>query len=328
MIPYIYRLTLGAGLRYNQEKKEFSLTSSSIGTTSKIEVTALPLDTKETTWKEWTGDAQLSWTPFSNEYGTLLSYLKYGRGFKGGHFNASLTITGGDPEQDIDPVEPEFVDSVEFGLRTRWFDDRLIFNAALFRYWYQDLQVFDIVNEYGQLPLQRLLNGDASVRGAEAELHLRPVPGLLISANGGWLDSEFKDFVATKTPATTIPVRFNYTGHQLVAAPTWNFSAIINYEIPLFGWGTLIPQYNVNWRSKAYFDPQMLDPISQEAYFLHNCRIAYRTPDGQIELAFWVANLFEEEYKVDAFDLTRTDYRILEVWGEPRTYGVTLSLNW
>jgi len=108
----------------------------------------------------------------------------------------------------------------------------------------------------------------------------------------------------------------------------WNFSAIINYEIPLFGWGTLIPQYNVNWRSKAYFDPQMLDPISQEAYFLHNCRIAYRTPDGQIELAFWVANLFEEEYKVDAFDLTRTDYRILEVWGEPRTYGVTLSLNW
>ena len=77
-----------------------------------------------------------------------------------------------------------------------------------------------------------------------------------------------------------------------------------------------------------YLDPQQLDPISQEAYFLHNCRIAYRTPDERIELAFWVSNLFEEEYKVDVFDVSRDANTILEVWGEPRTYGVTLSLNW
>jgi hypothetical protein len=30
----------------------------------------------------------------------------------------------------------------------------------------------------------------------------------------------------------------------------------------------------------------------------------------------------------DVFDLTRDYNTILEVWGEPRTYGVTLSLNW
>ncbi|MCH8083723.1 MAG: TonB-dependent receptor [Myxococcales bacterium] len=275
---------------------------------------------------------QLSWTPFSNEYGTLLSYLKYGHGFKGGHFNASLKIIGGDAEQDIDPVEPEFIDSVEFGLRSRWFDDRVILNAALFRYWYQDLQVFDIVNEAGQLPLQKLLNGDASVLGAEAELRVRPIPGLLLSANGGWLDTEFGEFLVTKTirgrMGSPTAHTFDYEGHVLVAAPTWNFSMIAKYEIPLFGWGTLIPQYDLNWRSKAYLDPQMLDPISQEAYFLHNCRIAYRMPDGRIELAFWVANLLEEEYKVDVFDLSREYNSIIEVWGEPRTYGVTLSLNW
>jgi len=147
---------------------------------------------------------------------------------------------------------------------------------------------------------------------------------------GGWLDSEFGDFRVTKTPGlgTLNPVGFDYKGNALVAAPTWNFAVIVRHEVPLFGWGSLIPQYDLNYRSKTYLDPQMADPISQEGYYLHNFRIAYRTPDERIELAFWVSNLLDEEYKVDAFDLTRGDNTILEVWGEPRTYGVTLSLGW
>jgi iron complex outermembrane receptor protein len=113
-----------------------------------------------------------------------------------------------------------------------------------------------------------------------------------------------------------------------VAAPEWNLAVFAEYEIPLFGWGFLIPHYDANYRSKAYHDPQMLDPISQESYWLHNARIAYRTPDERIELAFWVRNLFEEEYKLDTYDLSRSASSILELWAPPRTYGVTLSLNW
>jgi len=113
-----------------------------------------------------------------------------------------------------------------------------------------------------------------------------------------------------------------------VAAPKWNFAVITKYEIPLFGWGSLVPQYDFNFRSKVYLDPQQTDPISQDAYWIHNTRIAYQTPDDRIELAFWVSNLFDEEYKVDAFDITREFNTILEVWGKPRMYGVTLSLNW
>ena len=45
----------------------------------------------------------------------------------------------------------------------------------------------------------------------------------------------------------------------LVAAPRWNFSVIGEYEIPLFGWGTLVPGYDLNWRSKVYLDPQQLE---------------------------------------------------------------------
>jgi len=334
MIPGIYELTLGAGVRYNHETKNFVLGSSAIPSQSDLEIQILKEPPREATWKEWTGDVQLSYTPFSNEYGTLLSYLKYGHGFKGGHFNAGLTVSGGnDIENQIGGVEPEFIDAVEFGVRTRWFDDRVILNAAVFRYWYQDLQVFDISNEVGALPIQKLLNGDADVLGAEAELRVKPFPGALISANMGWLDTEFKDFVVRKSVTTsrgrTVTAEFDYSGNTLVAAPEWNFSVITEYETPsIFGWGTLVPQYDFNYRSKGYLDPSMTDPISQDGYWIHNARIAYRSPDERIEVAFWVSNLFDEEYKIDVFDLSRDYNTILEVWGEPRTYGVTLSLNW
>ena len=280
-----------------------------------------------------TGDVQLSYTPFANEYGTLLSYLKYGRGFNSGDFNVGLTVSGGNSiRNQIEEVKSESIDAVEFGLRTRWFDDRLAFDAAVFRYWYHDLQVFDIVNEVGELPTRKLLNGDAKIRGAEVELRVKPLPGLLLSANFGWLDSEFKDFVVTKSVASprggSESADFDYAGNPLVAAPEWNFAGIAEFEMPLFGWGSLIPHWDVDYRSKAYFDPQMLDPISQNGYWIHNARIAYRTPYDRIELAFWVANVFDEEYKVDTFDPNPDYDTILEVWGEPRTYGVTLSLNW
>jgi outer membrane receptor protein involved in Fe transport len=198
----------------------------------------------------------------------------------------------------------------------------------------------------GALPIQKLLNGDVNNLGAEAELRTRPAAfvedyiGLwallfptLVTANFGWLDSTFGDFVVTKSVTAprgggSVEADFDYTGNQLVAAPEWNFSVVAENEIPLFGWGSLIPQYDFSYRSKAYLDPAMIDPISQDGYWLHNARIAYRTPDERIELAFWVANLFDEEYKVDVFDLTRDYNTILEVWGEPRMYGVTLSLNW
>jgi len=332
-IPGVYALTLSGGVRYNREKKEYAVSGRWTGPfTPAVIVEFAEVSAKET-WHEPTGDVRLSYTPFSNAYGSLLSYLSYGRGFKGGHFNSGLTIWAGDPVQVLNPVEPEYNDALEFGIRTRWFDDRVILNAALFRYWYQDLQAFDIVNEPGKLPDRELLNSDADVRGAELELHLRPLPGLLISGNMGWLDSEYEDLKVTKTIAVPRnpnpqPVEFDYTGNPLVNAPEWNLAVFAEYELPLFGWGFLIPHYDANYRSKAYFDPQMRDPISQEGYWLHNARIAYRTPDERIELAFWVRNLFEEEYKLDTYDQSRSASSILELWAPPRTYGVTLSLNW
>jgi iron complex outermembrane receptor protein len=324
---------LDAGIRYNVEEKEFTLASTIVTQNRASE--QFPEETLIETWTGLTGDATLAWEPggdwmYDARLDHLNLYIKYGRGMKGGHFNAGLTIQPNQGSaQRIEPVEPEFIHAIEVGLKSRWLQNRLVLNFAAFRYWYEDLQVFDFTNEVGELPIQKLLNSDAEVLGAEIEIQARPLPGLLLQLAGGWLDSEFIDFQVEK--ATSVPrgqgdlVEFDYSGHPLIAAPTWNFSGIAEYQIPLGRWGSLIPQYNVSYRSKVYLDPQMLDPISQEPFFLHNARLAYRTPDGRFEIAGWVENFMNERYKIDAFDISLGEDAILEVWNEPRMYGLTLS---
>jgi outer membrane receptor protein involved in Fe transport len=327
---------LDAGIRYNYETKSFTL-ESTINALDGGDFTAIEPETVDATWNAPTGEAVLGWEPGGDwMYDARLDYLnlyvKYGRGFKGGHFNAALTIqssVSSSGRQRIDPVAPEYIHALEGGLKSRWLQNRLVLNFALFRYWYTDLQVFDFTNEVGELPIQKLLNSDASVLGAELEIQARPLPGLLLQFAGGWLDSEFQDFVVFK--ATSQPrgigslVEFDYSGHPLISAPEWNAAGLVEYQIPLGRWGSLVPQYTVSYRSKVYLDPQMLDPISQEPILLQNARLAYRTPDGRYEVALWVENFMNERYKEDAFDLSLGEAAILEVWNDPRFFGVTFS---
>jgi outer membrane receptor protein involved in Fe transport len=322
------------GLRYNVEHKEFTL-ASTLNALDGNFFNAIPEETIDETWTGLTGDAVIAWQPggdwmYDARLDHLNAYIKYGRGMKGGHFNAGLTIQSNvSQKQRIDTVDPEFIHAVEAGFRTRWLQNRLVANLALFRYWYENLQVFDFTNEVGELPIQRLLNSDANVLGAELEIQARPLPGLLLQFAGGWLESEFVDFKVFK--ATDQPrgvgklVEFDYSGNPLIAAPRWNFSGVVEYQIPLGRWGSLVPQYTTSYRSKVYLDPQKLDLISQPAFWLHNARLAYRTPDGRFELAGWVENFTNQRYKIDVFDISLGENSILEVWNDPRMYGLTLS---
>jgi iron complex outermembrane receptor protein len=325
---------LDAGVRYNNETKDFSL-ESTVNALEGNFFNAIPKDSESETWTGVTGDATLAWEPggdwmYDARLDFLNLYVKYGRGMKGGHFNAGLTIQSNvSQKQRIEDVDPEFLHSLEVGFKSRWLQNRVVMNFAFFRYWYEDLQVFDFTNEVGELPIQQLLNSDANVLGAELELQLRPFPGFLVQVGGGWLDTEFVDFTVNKATSQPrgigTPVEFDYSGNPLISAPEWNLSGVAEYQLSLSSWGFLVPQYTASYRSRVYLDPQKLDAISEGGFWKHNVRLSYRTLDGRYEISGWVENLTDERYKVDAFDLSLGQNEILEVWNDPRMYGLTVS---
>jgi outer membrane receptor protein involved in Fe transport len=42
-------------------------------------------------------------------------------------------------------------------------------------------------------------------------------------------------------------------------------------------------------------------------------------------VAFWISNVTDKEYLVDVFDVTQEANVVLQVWGQPRMAGVTVS---
>jgi iron complex outermembrane receptor protein len=339
MIPWFYQVSAEASARYNWEHRIFDLgaiaeRASNFGGATANFISLAP-QTERKTWRAVTGHFALEWKPAES----LTLYAKYTRGMKVGHFNAGLSSEPGrDTTQSIAPVDPEFIHSAELGVNASMFDESLQFNLALFRYWYTDLQVFDIVNEPNTQPTQQLLNSDANVFGFEAEGSYDPTwwffEGLSIDGGFAWLDSEFVDFLVSKAVAPgskgNPPQQaiFDYSGNPLIASPEWSWSGVVEWELPISRWGFIVPRYDFSYKSKVFLDPSTEKVISQDPYWLHHAALAYRSPDGRVEVSGWVRNFLEEEYKIDVFDFTRQFEEIIESWGEPRTYGFTVSLSW
>ena len=103
-----------------------------------------------TTFQDFTYDFKLLYKPVES----WAFYASYTHGLKSGHFNAGLLVNPdrGGPVQSIKPVKPEYIDAVEIGLKLSGFDDTMTLKLAAFRYWYTDLQIFDIVNSEGEIP--------------------------------------------------------------------------------------------------------------------------------------------------------------------------------
>jgi iron complex outermembrane receptor protein len=69
-------------------------------------------------------------------------------------------------------------------------------------------------------------------------------------------------------------------------------------------------------------------PVEKEkGYTVANARIGYGAADGKWEVAAFVNNLFEEEYRVYAFDSSLFAGVVAGVYGKPRTYGLTASFR-
>ena len=140
-------------------------------------------------WDGWGADIILAWYYDENENNV---YVKYSRGWKGGHFNGGAVsrvdiITG---------VRPEIVDSYEAGLRAHWFDGRLMTNVTGFFYDYQDLQVFKLEQDPKQsFTITKLVNAQsATVYGVELDLAAQPIEGMNITFNAAWVESIYDEF--------------------------------------------------------------------------------------------------------------------------------------
>jgi len=316
------------GARYNWDKKDFKI-SSVLGPT--------PVGAGDEA-KAWTGpgaDLSFNYSPLDD----VTLYLKYARGFKSGQFNGAAVLSS--DLASIKPVNPESTDSFELGLKSYWWDQRLLMNWALFYTRYNNQQVFQLSTGRGSLPTPELINAnDSVIYGMELETRFTPSEWLQVFSSFGLLESEYLDFTNQleladpANPQGTITKTTNYSGNRLLNSPEFAWSGYVEPKLPIGRFGYLVPRFDWSFKSKVYYDPNLgqgilgdfpKGTIGQDDLWILNARLAFRTPDEKIEVAGWVRNLTNEAYIVDAFDVSQSFASLWYVIGTPRFYGLSVS---
>jgi iron complex outermembrane recepter protein len=129
----------------------------------------------------------------------ILTYASYSRGYRAGTFNG---LAYGSSNQ-VYFVPPEQVDAIEGGVKSRFFDNRLQINGAIFHYKYkgQQGQVVD------KTATANLISLDGKIDGLEMDIQFAATPTLRLDASWGLLHSRYDDATCPVTPLTGFPAQ-------------------------------------------------------------------------------------------------------------------------
>ena len=251
----------------------------------------------------------------------LLVFATVQRGFKSGGYNIGSS--------QLDPFEPETIWSYEIGVKSRLLNDRLILNAAAFRYDYTNLQAQDSI---GNQPIIRNV-GEARVEGVEFEARAQLSDIFTLDGSLTYVDARFTEGELTEplrpAPLDQPPGSFvrDLSGLTLPRAPEWKFNIGAQADVPLGG-GELLLRADYGWQSKIYFTVFNIDAASEDSYGVLKARVQYTLPDDRYYIAAFGDNLTDEVYFSNQI-LTGTVYgaEFVGPLAPPRTYGIELGFR-
>ncbi len=251
------------------------------------------------------------WTPLLNlQYrinDDVNVYATYSRGFKAGLLNGRANEIGLNLE-----VDNEVLTSYEAGLKSRWFDSRLIVNVAAFSSTYEDIQLTVRAQNMQGMIVGGIDNaGKARINGAELELVALPIAGLQLNGGFGLTAARYVEFD-----------RAGFSNNKLPGTPTYTFNLGAAYTLPVGSLGDLTTRLGYSFAGEKESD--VSDPHFNRAdkRGLLSGRMSFAMADGKTEIALYGENLTNRVYLANA---VRGISSTLLYYGAPRTYGIELS---
>jgi iron complex outermembrane receptor protein len=253
----------------------------------------------------------------------LLVYGKAVSGYKSGGYN----LRAGSVEDFERGFQEEVLVTYELGIKSQWADNRVRFNAAAFRSDYDDIQV-DIPNLFNPSQTSTFNAGKARIDGVEFDLTVAPLEKLLLNVTYGYLDANFTEVI---DPQSGADITDDYV---LPSAPRNGVNAGISYEFPPTALGRLSARLDYSWQDKIFTQGNgetIAYGAYVDAYGLLDARITLADVplgSGRLEFALWGKNLADKEWVADSIGSFRGFVADrLAAYGEPRTYGLTVTYD-
>ena len=201
----------------------------------------------------------------------------------------------------------QFLDSVEFGIKSKWLEDRLLLNVALYmQKWksspYQtfvtlflddDRSDVDIPDDGipNTIPTFRQVStpGSSKYRGAELESAFVFTENWNVNFNLTYNDNEFTEFLSSLTAANTVLGERNIKGNRAARFPKWSGYLSSTYTGHLSGDWDWYARGDLSYMGKAVAGITNLATLDD--YFLVNSRVGIENEDVRVEL--YVKNMFD-----------------------------------
>lgn len=200
-------------------------------------------------------------------------------GFKGGSYDNRALSTGDDP------IGPEFLTAFELGYKGSFANNTVQFNASVYFYDWEDLQLFE---SYGGVPALVNVPG-TEITGVEVELKWAPTERWYVQASVGTANSEVTDVTGLDDRSLA------EIGKEITNTPDVTANLLGAYTIPM---GNNALELSLNYRyvsSMFYTFAQDVARDESSAYSYLNARAAYAFgQDQQYSVALWGNNLTEE----------------------------------
>lgn len=233
---------------------------------------------------------------------------------------APPSAPGGAAQFTVSPAET--VDAFEVGVKTYLREQRARFDVSLYYYDYENFQTRELVGS-GFITSNA---GEAQAYGVELQ--------------GDWQATDAVSLFGTYAYSHARFGSGAYEDNRFARSPDHSLSVGASLKVAAPG-GTLDIRPSWSWRSKIFFADDndrpelqtgrivadLLQDEYQDAYGLLNLRVAYTPDAGNWEVEAFASNLTEEIYRKGAGSAGESIGMPTNVLGEPRLYGLRLTLR-
>lgn len=280
-------------------------------------------------------------------------YASAAKGVRSGGFNTANAVSAAGILASEVSYDEESNWTYEAGIKSRWFDNRLTFNAAVFHTDWKNAQVSGFTeNPTAVNPSRIVLNiGEIKATGFEVQSDLQLTDMFSIGGSLTWSDPKFgagvydggtvtQCVVGTGAAATAAqgcppPIVVTTASGAVRAVPSleglrpqrsvktqWNLH--VAAAIPLSGDWQITGRVDVNHTGSAFSN--LINTISFGERTLTNARIG--VDNGKFNIAIWANNVFDVTYAQNSINQPRPGipfaFVIPEIYlGEGRRAGLT-----
>ncbi len=283
----------------------------------------------------------------------VLLTAQVARGFRLGGINDPLNVSLCDPATgDLATFggHPDFKDekvtNYEIGAKTQLADGRVTLNAAVF---FSDIDDLQVIADAGSCSSRIVINAQAESIGAEFELAARPSANWDLGLSATWTQSEITE---TQTNAAGVPIAGIRDGNRLPTAPEFQAAASVTYSWPFSATLEAFTNFTFQHVGSSFtqladqepgfgcvgcaggpgffnFGNTTINSFTFEpelpSYEIGNLRFGVKKDEW--EAALFINNVWDERAFLSLDRERGTRARVSYLTNMPRTFGVSLRMN-